>query len=51
VHFLANGDVHFVIFKPNYRHLERQIRISGIATTDTLMETAAPDGSLDWIAE
>jgi len=51
VHFLPNGDVHFVIFKPNYRHSERQIRISGTATTDTLMETVTPNGLWDWIAE
>lgn len=51
VHFLTNGDVHFVIFKPNYRHPERQIRISGTATTDTLMETVTPNGLWDWVAE
>lgn len=51
VHFLSNGDVRFVIFKPNNRHPERQIRLSGIATTDTLMETVTPNGLWDWIAE
>jgi hypothetical protein len=51
VHFLSNGDVRFVIFKPNDRHPERQIRISGTATTDILMETVTPNGLGDWIAE
>lgn len=50
VHFLSNGDVRFVIFKPNDRHPEKQIRISGTATTDTLMETVTPNGLMDWIA-
>jgi len=51
VHFLPNGDVRFVIFKPNDRHPGRQIRLSGIATTDVLMETVAPDSVSDWISE
>jgi len=51
VHFLPNGDVRFVIFKPNDRHPEKQIRISGTATTDTLIETVTPNGLGDWIAE
>lgn len=51
VHFLPNGDVRFVIFKPNDRHPERKIRISGITTTDFLMETVAPYGVWDWISE
>lgn len=51
VHFLPNGDVRFVIFKPNTRHPERQIRISGTATADILMETMAPYGIRDWITE
>jgi len=51
VHFLPNGDVRFVIFKPNDRHPGRQIRLSGIATTDVLMETVVPDSVSDWISE
>ena len=51
VHFLPNGDTRFVIFKPNDRHPGRQIRISGIATADVLMETVAPDSVSDWISE
>jgi len=51
VHFLPNGDTRFVIFKPNDRHPGRQIRLSGIATTDVLMETVVPDSVSDWISE
>lgn len=51
VHFLPNGDARFVIFKPNDRHPGRQIRLSGIATTDVLMETVTPDSVSDWISE
>ena len=51
VHFLSSADARFVIFKPNDKHLERRIRLSGIATTDILMATVAPYGVLDWISE
>lgn len=51
VHFLLNADARFVIFKPNDRHPERQIRLSGIATTDVLMETVVPDAISDWVSE
>ena len=50
VHFLPNGDARFVIFIPNVRHPERQIRISGAVTTDILMETVAPYHVCDWIS-
>lgn len=51
VHFLPNGDIRFVIFKPNERHPDKQMRISGTATTDILMETVTPYGVWDWISE
>ncbi len=51
VHFLPDGITNFVIFKPNDRHPERTIRLSGIATSDILMETVAPHGVNDWISE
>lgn len=51
VHFLPDGDARFVIFKPNYRHPERKTRISGIATTDILMETVTPNRIDEWISE
>ena len=50
VHFLSNGDVRYVIFKPNDRHPERQIRVSGTATIDILQETVASYGVWDWIS-
>jgi hypothetical protein len=50
--FLPNGeDARFVIFKPNNRHPKRQIRISGTATTDILIETVEPYNVLDWISQ
>lgn len=51
VHFLSNGNVRFVIFKPNDKHPERKIRLSGTATIDTLLETGASSGIWDWISE
>lgn len=51
VHFLPNGDTRFVIFKPNDRHPEQQIRLSGIATVDVLLETVTPGSSINWILE
>ncbi len=51
VHFLPGGSVRFVVFKPNDRHPEQQIRLSGTATSDILMETVAPYDIWDWISE
>lgn len=51
LHFLPTGDVNFVIFKPNDRHPEKQVRISGTATTDVLMETVTPQGLFNWIVQ
>jgi hypothetical protein len=50
IHFLSNGDARYVIFKPNDRHPERQIRVSGTATIDILKETVTPYGVWDWIS-
>ena len=50
VHFMPNGNARFVIFKPNDRHPEQQIRISGAVTTDILKETVAPHKVWDWIS-
>jgi hypothetical protein len=51
VHFLPSGSVRFVILKPNHRHPEQQIRVSGTATSDILRETVTPYGVWDWISE
>ncbi len=50
-HFLPNADVRFVVFRPNERHSEKQIRNSGTQTADTLMETVATHGVWSWISE
>ena len=50
VHFLPNENVRFVVFKPNDRHPERKIRLSGTATTDTLIKTVESSGVWDWIS-
>jgi len=50
VHFLPNGDTRFVIFKPNDKHPERKIRLSGTATSDTLIKTVESSGVWDWIS-
>jgi len=51
VHFLPNEDTRFVIFKPNDKHPERKIRLSGIATTDTLLKMIESSGVGNWISE
>jgi hypothetical protein len=51
IHFLPEEDVRFVVFKPNERHPDRKIRVSGTTTTDTIIETVAPYGVWDWISE
>jgi len=50
VHFLPSEHVRFVIFKPNDKHPEQQIRISGVVTTDLLMDTVESHGVIDWIS-
>ncbi len=42
-HFLQYGDIHFVLFQPNYRHPKRKIRISGLLTDDTLTKVVVRD--------
>lgn len=52
VHFLPNGDTRFVILKPNNNHPGRQICLSGLATTDILMEMVAlKPFDVSWISE
>lgn len=48
-HFLPDGDIRFVLFKPNNRHPQRKIRVSGTATGDTLTEIVAPESLSDWV--
>ena len=51
VHFFPNGDSRFVLFFPNDLHPGRSIRISGLTTTDKLIETVSFQSVLDWIQE
>lgn len=51
IHFLSDGNASFVIFKPNDKHPELKMRLSGIATTDILMETVESFGVSDWISD
>jgi hypothetical protein len=51
VHFLPNGDCRFVIFRPNDRHPEKTIRISGGTTCDMLMETVKSHNVNEWASE
>jgi len=51
VHLSPNGDSRFVLFLPNDLHPGRPIRISGLTTTDKLIETISSQGVLDWIQE
>ena len=51
IHFLADGNVRFVVFCPNRVHPGEAIRLSGAATADVLMSVAAPHGVLDWATD
>jgi len=48
VEFLNTGDAHFVIFSPDPIHPEKTVRLSGIASIDSLMEIVRPYGVLRW---
>ncbi len=48
-HFLQNGDIRFVLFKPNNRNPKHIIRVTGTATSDTLLEIIAPESLNDWV--
>lgn len=50
VHFLADGDVRFVIFRPNRRHPRRKTRVSGATTFDVLLEEVSSYSVDDWIS-
>jgi hypothetical protein len=51
IHFLPDGTVRFVIFRPNHKHPGETIRLSGAATVDVVMGIAAPHGILDWASD
>ena len=51
IHFLANGDARFVIFKPSDRHPDKPIRLSGIAPVDDLMQEVLIPHGISWALE
>ncbi len=51
VEFLPTGDTHFVIFSPDPMHPEKTIRMSGIVSVDSLMETVQPHSVLTWSSQ
>jgi hypothetical protein len=48
-HFLQNGEIRFVLFKPNNRHPKHKIRITGTVTSDTLTEITTPESLNYWV--
>lgn len=48
VHFLGDSNVRFVIFRPNDKHPDKTIRLSGSATADIVVEIAAKQGFRSW---
>jgi len=48
VHFLANGEVQFVILKPNDKHPDKTTRVTGITTPDQLMHEVEPYNVVAW---
>jgi len=50
-HFLPDGDIRFVLFRPNNRHPNRKIRITGTATGDMLLKIVAPENLRDWVLD
>jgi hypothetical protein len=48
VEFLATGDAQFVVFSPDPNHPESTIRLAGLVSIDSLMETIRPHGVLSW---
>lgn len=51
IHFFPDGNVRFVIFRPNEKHAGEVIRISGKATVDVVMNIATPHEVLSWASD
>jgi len=49
--FLPTGDVSFVIFSPDFKKTEKIIRLSGITSVESLIDTTAPHGVLHWASQ
>lgn len=46
--FYPDGEVRFVIFAPDVKRRDQTIRLSGIASVDTLLNAAEPHGVREW---
>jgi len=51
IHFFPDGNVRFVIFRPNEKHTAEVIRLSGTATVDVVMSIAALHEVLSWASD
>jgi hypothetical protein len=51
VEFLTSGEAYVVIFSPDQKHPEKTIRLSGLVSVDSLMDTAQPHGVLNWSSQ
>ncbi len=49
--FYPDGEVRFVIFRPDSKHPDQTIRLSGIASVESLLNTVEPHGVLEWAGE
>ena len=51
VEFIPTGETYFVIFSPDHNFPERTIRLSGLVSVASLMETVQPLGVLSWSSQ
>lgn len=49
--FMPNGDVRFVVFKPNVMHEDKVVRLSGSTTADALFNEIKNHGISSWILQ
>ena len=49
--FYPDGEVRFVIFHPDLERPDFTIRLSGIASVESLLNTAEPHGVLEWAGQ
>ena len=51
IHFLPDGNVRCVIFRPNEKHPGKVVRFSVTATADVIISVAERNGVLEWASE
>lgn len=51
LHFLPAGDVRFVIFRPDERHVGQVTRLWGLTSLSSLLEVIKPHSVLSWATE